>query len=373
MQEKVRGFLANGASRRALMSAGAYLAGAYMGFVMPGAFEALHEALQYAVALNPFTDPIAQITALYDGALHQTAATLNAVGDWLHSVGVEVSQRVREEMERARAFLGPAIGQARDLFCETWRSGTETAAMLRDQIRNAAPSAESVIACTKEMVKTAIDVVTAAAEAYGLYEAGKAFYKRFLSKKREHIRELFVPSPGEAASTTQGTLNLNLNVAIGGGAVVNNSVKTVQMQAGAGTDPTRGISSLTSDKVLWVSESFAREMSDGLSEIRPTTGSTPVPVSLLAPSGGGEIRIGRPEEDLRHRDRFPVINWGESALSESRLSGLKCGAPLRGGRSVISLSDQFPVRPDAKLIIGENGFLQVERAAPQADMPDNLM
>lgn len=373
MQENIRTFLSSGAGRRALLSAGAYIAGAYFGYVMPGGIEALHEAFQYAVSLNPFTDPIAQITALYDGALHQTAATLHSVGEWLQSVGVELSQRVREEMDKARAFLGPAVDQARDVFCETWRSGTEAAAMLRDQIRNAAPSAESVITWTKETVKTAIDLASMAAEAYGIYEAGKAFYKKFLSGAKAEVTEKVAQAPEEPAAVVEKTVNLNLNTAIGGGAVADNAIRIARTLPETAPNPTRGISALDSDQILWVSDRLTRKVSDGLSEIGSATGATPVQISILAPAPGREIRLENVEEDLRHRDRFPVINWGESRLSEDRLSDLKCGAPLRGNSRVqIRISDQIPIRSNAKIVIGEDGFLRVDRPKP-SDTPDLLM
>jgi len=374
MKDNIRTFLASGAGRRALLSAGAYIAGAYFGYVMPGGLEALHEAFQYAVSLNPFTDPIAQITALYDGALHQTAATLNSVGDWLQSAGVEVSQRVREEMDKARALLGPTVDQTRALFCETWRSGTEAAAMLRDQIRNATPSSESVIAFTKEMVKTAIDLASMAAEAYGIYEAGKAFYKKFLSGAKAELAGQITPAPAEPPAVTEQTVNLNLNTAIGGGPVADNAIRITNSLPESAANPVRGISAIDSDQIIWVSDRLTRRVSEGLSEIGTRVGSTDVPVSIIAPAPGREIRLENVEEDLRHRDRFPIINWGESALSEDRLSGLKCGAPLRGvGRSEIRLSDQIPIRSNAKIVIGEDGFLRVDRPKPPSDTPDLLV
>jgi len=356
------------------MSAGAYIAGAYFGYVMPGGLEALHEVFQFAVSLNPFTDPIAQIGALYDGALHQTAATLHSVGEWLQSAGVEVSQRFREQIEQARVFLGPLLDQARELFCETWKSGSEAAVMLRDQVRNAMPAGESVITWTKEIAKTALDLISIAAEAYGIYEAGKAFYSKLLSKAKTEISAKVVLGPGDTPQVTDRSINLNINTAIGGGAVADTALRSREIRIDSGGDATRGLSALGSDQIIWISDTFSRQVTLGLNKIARDHGSARAHISLLSPSPVRTERAEDIDEDLRHRDRFPIINWGESALSGDRLADLKCGAALPVHKKMeIGISDQIPVRSNAKIIISEDGFLQVERPKPAKDTPDLLM
>lgn len=367
MREKIKEFLSNGATRRALMSAGAYIAGAYMGYVMPGGIEALHEALQQAVAMNPFTDPAAQITALFEGAQHQAAATLHTVGEWFQSVGVELAQRFREEIERARTFLGPTFDQAKTLFLETWQPVKEAAVALRDQIRNAIPSGESVLNWTKEVGKAAIELVRNAVEAYGIYEVGKKVYNRLFSKGKEEVREHTVPVPGETTAVTERTVNLNLNTAIGGGAVADTALRSREIRLRDAVDPTSGLSALGSSQIIWVSEKLANRVSDELNEALadPERGRTPV--SIVPPSPDRTEAAADPVADLRHRDRFPTINWDESGLSEDRLSRMRCGTRIGSDLQV-----RGDLR-DLKLILAEDGTLQVKREQPSAPRPDLMM
>lgn len=367
MREKIREFLSHGATRRALMSAGAYIAGAYVGYFMPGGLEMMHEALQQAVAMNPFTDPAAQVTALFEGAQHQAAATLHSVGEWFQSVGVEIAQRFRDEIDKARIFLGPTLDQARTLFLETWQPVTEAAVALRDQIRNAVPSGETVPNWTKEVGKAAVDLVRNAVEMYGIYEAAKAAYRKLFSRAKEEIREQTVPAPGETPAVTEQTINLNLNTAIGGGPVADTALRSREIRLRDAVDPTAGLSALGSGQIIWVSEKLAGRVSDELNETfcAPERGGTRV--SIIPPSPDRIEVAADPVADLRHRDRFPTINWDESGLSADRLSRMRCGTR-------IGADLQLPegVR-DLKLVLAEDGTLQVQRERPAAPPSDLMM
>lgn len=350
-----------------LMSAGAYIAGAYFGAAFPGAIEMLHEAFQYAVAMNPFSDPVSQITALYEGAQYQAAAALHAVGDWFQGVGAEVSQRLREQIDQARAFLGPTLDQAKSLFVETWRPVTEGAAALRDQIRNAIPSGETILSWTQEIAKAAYEVASAAAEAYGVYEFTKKVYGRLLSKAKKEVREQTAPAPGETGAVTERTINLNLNTAIGGGSVADAALRSREIRIRDRVDPTAGLSALDRDQIIWVSDRLGRRMSNDLSALIAETGPDRGRISIRSPSPDRLEDPLDPIEDLRHRARFPVINWEESALSADRLDrmrpGRRIGSDLRTPKGL----------EDFKLIVARDGTLQVERDRPSAPSPDIMM
>ena len=367
MREQIKAFLSRGATRRALLSAGAYIAGAYMGYVMPGGLEALHEALQQAVAMSPFADPAAQVTALFEGAQHQAAATLHAVGEWFQSVGVELAQRFREEIDRARAFLGPTVDQAKSLFVETWRPVSEAAVALRDQMRNAIPSTEAALTWTREVGKAAIDLIRNAVEAYGIYEVGKKVYSRLFSRAKEEIRAQTVPAPGETQAVTEQTINLNLNTAIGGGAVADAALRSREIRLRDAVDPTAGLSALGSGQIIWVSDKLAGRVSDELNEALGARERGGAPVSIVPP-GPDRIEVAAdPVTDLRHRDRFPTINWDESGLSSDRLGRMRCGTRIGADPQ---LSEGLR---DLKLVIAEDGTLQVKRERPAAPPPDLLM
>jgi hypothetical protein len=365
MREQVKKFLSNGASRRALLSAGAYIAGAYFGAVFPGGIEALHEAFQYAVAMNPFNDPFAQISALYEGAQYQAAAALHAVGEWFQGAGVELSQRAREQIEQARAFLGPTLDQARNLFLEAWRPIPEGAAMLRDQIRNAIPGQEAVITWTKDVGKAAFDLLRNAVEAYGIYEVGKKVYGRLFSRAKADLREQIAPSVQEAPEVTERSINLNLNTAIGGGAVADAALRDRTIRFEHRSDPTAGISALSSDKIIWVSDKFGRRLSNDLNALIADISDAPGEISLRSPN---PTRLEDPVDlisDLSHRDRFPTINWGQSDLSGDRLNRMKCGSKINR-----MIADDLK---NINLVIGENGSLEVAKKRPQAPAPDLMM
>lgn len=365
MREQVKAFLSNGANRRALLSAGAYIAGAYFGAVFPGGIEALHEAFQYAVAMNPFSDPFAQISALYEGAQYHAAAAIHTVGEWFQGAGVELSQRLREQIEQARGFLGPALDQARNLFLEAWRPIPEGAAMLRDQIRNAIPCQEAVITWTKEMGKAAFDLIKDAVEAYGIYEVGKKIYGRMFSRAKKDLREQVTVSPQEAPEVTERSINLNLNTAVGGGAVADAALRDRTIRFEHLTDPTAGLSALSSDKIIWVSDTFGRRLSNDLNALIADSSDAPVGITLRSPN---PIRLEDavdPISDLSHRDRFPTINWGQSDLSGDRLRRMKCGSKIDA-----MIPDEMR---DIRLVIGKDGSLEVRPERPKASPPDLMM
>lgn len=363
MREQIRSFLANGTNRRALLSAGAYIAGAYFGAAFPGGLEAIHEAFQYAVATSPFSDPVAQISALFDGALHQTAAALHSLGEWCQSVGVELSQRVRERIEEARTLLGPALDQAKELFVETWRPASEAAAMLRDQIRNAVPSQEAAISWCKEVGKTAVNLVRTAVEVYGVYEAAKALYGKVFSRAKTELREKVVTAPEETPEVTERSINLNLNASVGGGPVIDAALRDREVRIAQGVDPTAGVSALGSDQIIWVSDKLKGRVSSGLDGLIADVSDAPVRVNLASPDPTRLEDPVDPVADLSHRDRFPTINWDQSPLSEDRLSRMRCGSRATG-------PDPEDLK-DIRIVLAEDGTLKAERT--QARAPDLLM
>jgi hypothetical protein len=368
MRDRVRNFLSNGASRRALMTAGAVIAGAYLGFAFPGGVEAIHEAFQYAVTLNPFTDPAAQITALYEGAQYQAAAALHSVGDWFQSVGVELTLRAREDIERARLFIGPALDHAKALFLEVWQPVTTGAIMLRDQIRNAIPDPQAALVWTKEVGSAAVDLVRSAAEAYGVYDLAKKAYGRLFSRARAEVRDEMGATPDEPATVTERTISLNLNTAVGGGAVADAALRSREIRVTPAQDPTRGLSALGSDQIIWLSDQFTRRISTDLDDLIADVEGSGERVSLLSASPVRLEDAVNPVEDLRHRARFPTINWGESDLSASRLDRLRCGSRIGGE----TLKGQSPIRSDLKIVLGEDGFLRAERKK-DASAPSDLV
>lgn len=365
MRDHIKTFLSQGSSRRMLMSAGAYIAGAYFGFVFPGGIEMLHEAFQYAVAMNPFSDPVSQITALYEGAQYHAAAALHAVGDWFQGAGVELTQRAREQIDQARTFLGPTLDQAKSLFVETWQPVSEGAAMLRDQIRNAIPCQQEVITWTKATGKAAFDLLRAGVEAYGIYEVGKKLYGSIFSRAKRDLRDQVTISVQEAPAVTERSINLNLNTAIGGGAVADAALRDRTIRFEHPSDPTAGISALNSDKIIWVSDKLGRRVSNDLNALIAEISDAPGEISLRSPS---PTRLEDPVDlisDLSHRDRFPTINWGQSEISEEKLRRRKCGSRIDG-----------PIGQDLKdirLIMGVNGTLEVERERPSAPSPDLMV
>lgn len=367
MRDRVRTFLTNGASRRALMTAGVFIAGAYMGFVLPGGIEAIHEAFQYAVALNPFTDPIAQITALYEGAQYHAAATLHTVGEWCQSAGVEIAQRAREDIERARALIGPALEQAKAVFLEVWQPATAGAIILRDHIRNAIPDPQVALTLVKEVVQTAVDLMQNAAEAYGIYDLGKKAYGKIFSRAREEVRDEMVLAPTETPEVTEQTINLTLNTAVGGGAVADAALRSRGGRTDGAISPTSGLSSLGSDQIIWMSDQFGRRISNDLNDLIADVGVPGRPISILSPSPSRFVDALSQMEDLRHRDRFPTINWDESAISASRLDGLRCGTRIGLDNGALQ---QVPVQSDLKIVLGEDGFLRAELDRPA---PSDLM
>jgi hypothetical protein len=361
MRDRVRAFLSNGASRRALMTAGVFIAGAYFGVNLPGGIEALHEAFQYAVSMNPFTDPITQISALYEGAQYYTAGALHSVGEWLQSAGVEIAQRVREDIDRARALIGPALDHAKALFIEAWQPVTAGAIMLRDQIRNAIPDPAAAITWTKEAASAAFDLVRNAAEAYGMYDLAKKAYGKVFSRAREQVEDEMVPAPAETPEVTEQTINLTLNTAVGGGAVTDAALRSREIRINSGISPTAGLTALRSDQIIWISDQFGRRISNDINDLIADVGVSVRPVSILSPSPFRLEDALNPTEDLRHRDRFPTINWGESAISASRLEGLRCGTRIVEGNGALQ---QVPIQSDLKIVLGDDGCLRVEPDRP---------
>lgn len=362
MRDRIKALLANGASRRALLTAGAYIAGAYFGYVMPGGLEAIHEAFQYAVASNPFGDPVSQISALFEGAQYHAAGALHAVGDWFQSVGVEVTQRFREQIDQARMFLGPSLEQAKGLFLELWEPVSEAAANLRDQIRNAIPGKETALTWAKETGKAAFELLSLAVEAYGIYEAGKAVYRKIFSRAKEELREEITVPAGEPEAVTDRSINLNLNTAVGGGAVADAAMRDRQIRFEHAQDPTAGLSALQSDKIIWVSDKLNRRVSSELNDLIADIGTSPERVSLQTPSPTRLEDPADPIGDLSHRSRFPTINWGESEASSDRLRKMRCGSRIGElGRADLK---------DIRLVIGEEGNLVVESDRPSAPSPD---
>jgi len=365
MRDHIKTFLSQGTTRRMLMSAGAYIAGAYFGMAFPGGLEMLHEAFQYAVAMNPFSDPVTQITALFEGAQYHAAAALHTVGDWFHGAGVELTQRAREQIDQARVFLGPTLDQAKSLFIETWRPVSEGAAMLRDQIRNAIPEQEDLVPCAKKVGKAAFELLRNAVEAYGIYEAGKKLYGRILSRAKEDLREQVTPAPQEAPEVTERSINLNLNTAIGGGAVADAAMRDRTIRFEHRSDPTAGISALSSDKIIWVSDKLGRRVSNDLNALIADISDAPGEISLRSPN---PTRLEDPVDpvfDLAHRDRFPTINWGQSDVSEELLRRARCGSRIDG----MTRSDL----KDIRLVLGENGNLELEPKRPLSSPPDLMM
>jgi len=367
MQDQVRAFLSSGAGRRALMSAGAYIAGAYLGYVMPGGLEAIHEAFQYAVTMNPFWDPAAQITALFEGAQYQAASALHSVGDWFQSVGVEIAQRFREEIEKARAFIGPGLDQAKTLFLETWQPASEAAVALRDQIRNALPTTKAVLTWAKGVGEAAIDLVRNAVEVYGIYEAAKKCYGALFSRAKEELRERVVRAEGEPETVTERTINLNLNTAIGGGAVADAALRSREIRLSDRVDPTAGLSAMGRDQIIWVSDKLGRRVSNDLNGLLAQSGDGSDRITIRPPSPDRLEDPVDPVGDLRHRARFPIINWEESALSADRLSRMRCGTRIG---SELQVRDDLR---DLKLILADDGTLQVKREQPSAPRPDLMM
>lgn len=367
MRGNARTFLSNEASRRALMSVGAYIAGACLGQVAPGGIEAIHEAFQHAVVMNPFVDPISQVSALYEGAQYQSAAAIHTVGEWCQSVGVEISQKLREEIDRARGLLGPNLDQAKSLFLETWRPASEAAVALRDHIRNAIPSTEAALFWSKEVGKAAVDVIRNAVEAYGIYEAGKKIYQRIFSRARREVRESLVPAENEARSVTEQSINLNLNTAVGGGAVADAALRNREIRIGNSIDPTTGLSAIGKDRIIWVSDRLGRRLSSDLNDLLADTESGRGEIVIRPPGPDRVEGPADPVEDLRHRARFPLINWDESALSAARLSqvrqGLRGEADLRGPDEIRNI----------KLILADDGTVQAKREQPAASSPDFVM
>lgn len=365
MREQVGSLLANGTNRRALLSAGAYIAGAWFGAAFPGGIEAIHEAFQLVVSMNPFADPVTQITALFEGAQYHAAAALHTVGDWFQGVGAELSQRVREQIEQARAFLGPTLDQAKTLFVETWQPISEGAAMLRDQIRNALPGQETVLSWSREVGKAAVDLIRTAVEAYGIYEAGRALYGKLFSRVKRDLRDQVPTAPGEAPEVTERTVNLNLNAAIGGGAVVDAAMRDRTIRFEHRSDPTVGASALSSDRIIWVSDKLRGRVSNDLNTLIADMSDTPVRVNLRAPDPTRLEDPVDPVSDLAHRGRFPTINWGESDLSADRLGRMRRG-------SIITGPDRADLK-DIRIVLSEDGTLKAERATKHAPSPDPLM
>ena len=151
--------------------------------------------------------------------------------------------------------------------------------MLRDQIRNAIPSAESV----PTWVKDAFDLLKDAVEAYGIYEAAKNVYKGIFSRAKKEIKDQVVTAPDEAPEVTERSVNLNLNTSVGGGSVADAALRDREIRFEHKQDPTAGLSTMNSDQIIWVSDKLKRRVSDDLNDLIADLSDTPVQVDLRTP------------------------------------------------------------------------------------------
>ncbi len=215
------------------------------------------------------------------------------------------------------------------------------------------------------MGKAAFDLIKDAVEAYGIYEVGKKIYGRMFSRAKKDLREQVTVSPQEAPEVTERSINLNLNTAVGGGAVADAALRDRTIRFEHLTDPTAGLSALSSDKIIWVSDTFGRRLSNDLNALIADSSDAPVGITLRSPS---PIRLEDavdPISDLSHRDRFPTINWGQSDLSGDRLRRMKCGSKIDA-----MIPDEMR---DIRLVIGKDGSLEVRPERPKASPPDLMM
>lgn len=342
MNDTIRTYLENNVSRRALFTVGSYVGGACFGYVDPAGLEMLHEAFITAMEISPFTDPSAAAGALFDGAQYHAAATMHTVGEWLEGVGSEIGHQTRSVINEARDFIGPSLDQARAFFLDNADQIGESAARIRDAIRNAGAELGETAQAGKDLVSSGFSLLRTAAEAYGIYEAGKAVYTRLFGEAKEAVRE----TSGEPASAEDRLINLNVNLSVAGAPAANTA-----MRHSEGRDPavSEMLDQVDEGRIIWVSdklkERLTDEMKDMLADMAPGT------ESRVCPKGPRTTRTGETGK-YAHRDTFPMINWDQSPVGAQRLGTLKSGAgtrsrrtPLEGGDALSESSEDRAYTP----------------------------
>lgn len=319
MRETIQTYLQGNVSRKALLATGGYIAGGYFGYANPTGLEMMHEALTMVLQTSPFSDPVSTASSLFEGAQYHAASALHAVGEWLEGAGVEIGNQARSAVNEAREFIGPALDQAKNFFIENAEHTSEAAARVRDSIRNAASSVEDAVKAGGDLISSGFSVLRTAAEAYGIYEAGKAVYKRLFGEAKEAVEEA---SPADEPSTDR-SVNLNVNISIAGGSAADAAEEKADKSESAVQDL---IGEMDESKIIWVSEKLSRRLTQDLQEA----------LSDEATKTGKGFRSSPPSpaknafsHETSHRASFPMINWDQSPVSAQRLESFKA----RSGRS----------------------------------------
>lgn len=99
--------------RRALVTAGAYVAATHFGLQVPEIYEAMLSVMARFSEAYPYRDPVQMISDLWQGAQYLGAATLDFLADKARIGGIEMTATLRESVISARDFL--IRGSLRDL------------------------------------------------------------------------------------------------------------------------------------------------------------------------------------------------------------------------------------------------------------------
>jgi hypothetical protein len=329
VRETIHTYLEGNVSRKALLAVGGYIAGTYFGYVNPAGLEMMHEALTMALQTSPFSDPVSTVSSLFEGAQYHAASTLHTVGEWLEGVGVEIGHQARSAVNEARDFIGPGLDRARDFFMENAGHTSEAAARIRDTIRNAASSVEDAVKAGGDLISSGFSILRTAAEAYGIYEAGKAVYTKLFGEGKDAVEEASAPDDEK----TERSVNLNVNISVAGGPAADAA------KAGSGKDETAVhdlVEGMSGDRIIEGSEKLSRrittDLEDVLSDEATVAGkgfrsSPPSPV----------MKTSSPETS--HRDSFPMINWDQSPVSAQRLESFKARTARGGAIAPASLPE----------------------------------
>lgn len=310
--------------KAALYSAGAVVGLAAMASAGVSPVDESLLMVKYALEAIPYADASALFNASADGARDAVSGAAHAAASWLGSSGVEISRHVRSILAEMGVSIGQTIEGAQELFLQNADVMGERFAALRDMIRNSSSSCGRTL---WDHAKSAFDLLTYAAEAWGAYTAFKEVRERFFSKAKSDLT-------GNAPEMDEKSINLSINISVGGEPVLTAAEEM-------SNDPRlKNLSQADRDQIVWMSEAFAQGVADSVRKTDPNS---------LIPLTGNDILIDPPASSLS-RAALPLVHWDQSSVSQERLEKIKASRSRLdlGHEDILSLADPLKPSKDAK-------------------------
>ena len=254
--------------RQAAFLAGSTISAAYMGAVYPDGVRLLYEGIQAQVAASGAASADAVSRAFIDGALFQSAATIDVAGQQVEHLDISLTKDVIEVVQEAREFLEKTARSAETYFCDQARIASETTANVKSSVMGVKCRASRLAREFLEASESVVNALGYAVDAYYMYKAAKSVLKRVFKpvtdrwqvareREREKARNAnpFRDMKGDGEDTRFAARLKKENVS-------DDAINPVESMR---CDPTGTTKGRTSDdpnahRVLWISEAL-EEMS----------------------------------------------------------------------------------------------------------------